>query len=231
LKEALVGTRTRLLSCVATAVAVAALAAPGFMLAGPASAATASAPPGWRVVQTDGAGTVSVPAYGDLSYAQWMAKYGNPLAAGNSPTSSSLISPDGAAASSLRIHSGGNTDHGRARVYGGTNYSQSNGMYIHSYFKKSSMEAWYTRGKRVKINASMHWWVSGVLITFSLPPGAGFYSDGPGILYKPGQVTAKAVYLNYPSTIQINSSVIYSADFTDEADMYIGNTWWHVQGN
>jgi hypothetical protein len=204
-----VRTRTRLLSCVAAAVA--ALVAPGFVLVGPASAATASGPPGWQVVQTDGAGTVSVPAYGDLA--------------------PSLISQDAATTAGSRIRSGGNADHGRARVYGGTNYSQSNGVYVHSYFKKSSMEAWYTRGKRVKINASMHWWVSGLLIRFTLPPGAGFYSDGPGILYKPGQVTAKAVYLNYPSTIQINSSVLYSANFTDEADMYIGNTWWHVQGN
>lgn len=229
LKEAAVKTRTRLLACVAAVVAV--LAAPGFVLAGPASAKTASGPPGWQVIRTDGTGTVSVPAYGGLSHAQWMAEYGNPPMAGNGSTRISQTKTDVTAASGSRIYSGGNTDGGKARVYGGSNYSQSNGTYVHSYFSSSSMEAWYTPGTKVPINASMHWWVSGVLITFSLPPGAGFSSAGSGIIWKPGQVTTNAVYLNYPSTIQINSSILYDAYFTDQADMYIGNTWWHVQGN
>lgn len=217
-------TRTRrLLSSVAAIIA--ALVVPGLVLVGSASAATASARPGWRVVQTDGAGTVSVPAYGGLSHAQWMARYGKPLMAGNGRTVGPAVSGSG------RIYSGGNTDGGKARVYGGTDYSQSNGFYVHSYFTSSSMQAWYTPGTAVPINASMHWWVSGVLVSFSLPPGAGFSSAGSGIVWKPGQRTAPSVSLNYPSTIQINSSILYSANFTDQADMFIGSTWWHVQGN
>jgi hypothetical protein len=223
-----VRTRTRLLSCVA---GIAALVAPVLVLAGPASATTASAPPGWRVIQTDGAATVAVPASDRLSYEQWMAKYGNPLAAGNSTSSQSRISPAVATTGSTRIFSGGNRDSGKLRVYGGSNVSWSSGMVTHTYYKSSSMEAWDTPGTNIKINASMHWWDTGINVTFSLPPSAAFSSAGDGMYYKPGQVTNHAVYLNYGATVQINCTQCNNANFTDEANFYYGNTWFFVQGN
>ena len=63
-KGTVVRKRTRL---VARAIAgAAAVVASGIMIAGPAVAATSSGTPGSRVIETDGAGTVSAPVYGNL---------------------------------------------------------------------------------------------------------------------------------------------------------------------
>ena len=135
------------------------------------------------------------------------------------------------AAGSTELISAGNVDNGKLRTYGHTEYSQTNGLALHNYFKTNESNNWYTVGTKIPIKASMKWWLNGVDITFSLPPGASFSSAGSGITWAPGQKTLAAVALNYPSAIELDAQILYSANYTNQADMFVGGTWWHVQGS
>jgi hypothetical protein len=205
------------------------------MVAGPAVAASSSGTPGWQVIQADGAGTVSAPVYGNLTPSQWMAQYLGPEMTANVPAGSSQITGDEAASlatsSQTELISAGNVDSGKLRVYGHTEYSQTNGLALHNYFASNASNNWYTVGTKIPINASMHWWLSGTVISFSLPVGAGFKSTGSGISWTPGQKTLAAVALNWSPAIQLDCQILYSANYTNQADMFAGGTWWHVQGS
>lgn len=83
-----------------------------------------------------------------------------------------------------------------------------------------------------QINASLKWWITGVNINFSLPPGAGFSRVTGGVLWKPGAVSNTwHVHLSYSSGVGIKATVIFSVFYSDQADILLGSSWYHVQGN
>jgi hypothetical protein len=181
-----------------------------------------------EIVKTDGAGIVSVPAPSKLSKEEWLAKYGSaggavpmPMASGNLYSEGYAYGPAG----SRSFH-----------TYGRTHYDTSCGLVScgATFINSSSESSWlgFSPFYADLIDASMKWWVSGINISFSLPPGVGFSRVGSGILWKPGAIEDHWIArLNYGAGIRLNGTVITGVHFTDQADIRINNAWYHVQGN
>lgn len=121
-------------------------------------------------------------------------------------------------------------------VTGGTSVTGSCGIITCTdTFKNSHADAYWwgvTPRNAKKINASMKWWITGVNITFSLPPGAAFHPISGGVMYKPGAISNNWHQgLRYAAGVALKANIIFSDHYTDQADILVGTTWYHVQGN
>jgi len=194
------------------------------LTAAPAGAApTPQAPPGEQIVLVDGAGTVSVPISG-LTKQEWLDKYGASTVA---PSSSGTLTSSGYASGPYGPQSFYTTGH--------THWSYSCTLGCSAAFSSStSLSEWLGDPpfNANDINASMKWWLSGIDISVQIPPGVGFTKSGSGLIWQPGDVqNTWRVSLNYSAAIHMTAFVISSVHFTDQADIRLGSSWYHVQGN
>ncbi len=215
-------TKHRLLRIAVGTILVSAI---GVAAAVPANAAPGPTPnPGMRIVRTDGAGTVQVPASSKVSKTDWLATYGNTV----QPMSSGTLNSSGYApgpAGSQSFH-----------TYGSSHWSSGCGFWscTTTFSSNSSTADWLGSSpyNAQSINASMKWWLSGIDISVSIPAGAGFTANGSALTWMPGAVNDTwIVSLNYSAGINLNAQYINSSHFTDQADIEVGNNWYHVQGN
>jgi hypothetical protein len=197
----------------------------GAALAGPGDH---QAPPGSTTVIRDGAGTVSVPLDKGYTKAQWIAKYGTAPDGGMSTMAAGHKVSQGWASGPAGSQS--------FRAYGYTDWSAGCGFWTctatfqNNYAEISwlGLNPYYAN----TINASMKWWVGGINVTPWLPPGAGFSTAGSSVTWQPGAINNTwQVTLNYPAGVRIDADVIYNTYFTDQGDILLGTTWYHVQGN
>ncbi len=133
-----------------------------------------------------------------------------------------------------RVYSGGNVDNGHVRTYGGTDGAlAASGVGETMTFTKSSSDNWWTgSGTPKEIDGSEKWWLSGVDVTISIPPAVGFSGAGSAITWNPSEVAnTTAEQLNWPGAIKESALLVYDGYYTNQADMLIGSTWWHVQGS
>jgi hypothetical protein len=215
--------------CLAAAASLGALALAVVPQQAMASAAR-TAPPGMKIVAVYGAGIVSVPSNATkaMPKRQWLHKYG----AGKSPAivraAATKVTSSGYASGPAGPQS--------FYTYGTSEVSQTQGLISWSehFASNSSYSDWLGAKpfNATTVDASMSWWVSGVNVSPSLPAGVGFSAAGSGITWNPPSVN-NTYYenLSYQAAVNINATHIFNGYFTDQADILLGNSWYHVQGN
>lgn len=182
--------------------------------------------PGMRIVMQDGPGTVSVPANTGDTKEQWLAKYGteddvSTMAAGHLVSTAYASGPAG----SQSFKANGYTD-----VSTGCGTWDCTATYRNNYAEISWLGSSPYNANTV--NGSIKWWVGGVDVSPSLPSGVGFSKNGSAITWQPGAVNNTwRVTLNYSAGVEIDASYINTAYFTDQGDILLGSSWYHVQGN
>jgi hypothetical protein len=188
------------------------------------------ADPGLEIVYQEGAGTVSVPLTTSDTKEQWLAKYGPPKFSG--PSSTSVVSHASQVLTGEGYASGpaGNQSF---RAYGATFYSLSCFWRCDATFSNNYADiSWlgnYPSYNAQTIVGSMKWWLSGLNITFSVPPGVGFQQSGSGVLWQPPGVndTWREI-LEYEAGVKITADYVHMVYFDAQGDILLGNHWYHV---
>jgi len=194
-----------------------------------------------QVVWTDGVNAVTIPNLSGLTPAQWYAAHRQASigAKSKNKTSSGIVSPNAGTGSGGCFTSDGYTygPIGSQSFYleGETcNNLVTNWFGFTVHFHNSYSNSYYLNFTNATlVNASLKWWVSGVNVSVSLPPGGTFSStNGSDVEWTPGAVPSTwYVGLSRDANVDISATLVTRRNFLVYTDFLVSNHWYHAEGN
>jgi len=193
--------------------------------------------PGMKIVSSDEGGIVQVANTDGVSKQAWLAKFESGLRAGpkrDVSTSTMLSETYGGYLTSNGSVVGPNG--GQLSCWGNTDWSYDSGFWDVSIYFRNSYAAivWYGANpyNANQIYFSLKWWVTGWLLSPSLPPGVGFSITSDSIIWERQISDNYTMSMTRADAVTINSSGGVTGEyFTDQGDMLFGTSWYWVQGD
>lgn len=227
------------------------LAAAAMMLLGITGANAASSVPGttpvvpgYHWVTTSTGATVLVPSASPQNKTAWAAVHPVSGSENTDPSSlalhqsNNLVTPYASTIGASTLSSTGSLAYNGSTMQttGSTNIRWITSGIDYVTFSNSEVHDYWWGANPYNASAispSMKWWLTGINVSISIPPGASFSgSGGSAVSYAPGPVdNTWQAHAYYSYEINENATFVYSANFQTYGDFLFGSSWYRVQGN